>query len=111
MDRSEYVRINITDILTDFNDEYNLQTVTHNGRIYFEIFRRCYGLHQSVKSANNLLHTYLNKAGYSEAAKTPWLWKYTWRPIQFFLIVDYFGIEYVRARHAHHLRQVLQEHY
>ena len=32
---------------------------------------------------------------YSEAATTPGLWKHTWLPIKFFLIVDDFGIEYI----------------
>ena len=53
MDRSEYIKINITYIPTEFIDEYNLQSVTHNGWVYIEIVRGCYGLPQSVKLANN----------------------------------------------------------
>ena len=71
MDRWEYARINITDILTEFIDEYNLQAGTHNRWIYFKIVRGCYSLSQSGKLANNLLRTRLNKASYSEAATTP----------------------------------------
>ena len=111
MDRSEYIKINITYIPTEFIDEYNLQSVTHNGWVYFEIVIRCYGLPQSVKLAKNLLCTRLNKSGYSESATTPGLWKHTWRPIQIFLVVDDFLIKYVGREHAHHLFQVLQEHY
>ena len=44
MDRSEYARINITNIPTEFIEEYNLHSVTHNGWIYFEIISGCYGL-------------------------------------------------------------------
>ena len=55
-------------------------------------FHECYGLPQSGKLAKILMRTRLNKAGYSEAATTPGLWKHTSRPIQFLLIVDYFGI-------------------
>ena len=55
------------------------------------------------------MRTRLNKAGYSEYATTPGLWKHTWRPIQCFLIVDDFGIEYMREKHAHQLHQALQE--
>ena len=95
MERLEYAKINITDILTEFIEEYNLQSVTHNRWVYFEIIRGWYGLRQSGKFSNDLLRTRLNKAGYSEAATTPGLWKHTWCPIQFCLIVDYFGIEYV----------------
>ena len=41
----------------------------------------------------------------------PGLWKHQWRPIQFCLIVDNFGIEYVVERHIYHLRSVLKQHY
>ena len=95
MDRSEYAKINITDIPTELIYEYNLQAVTHNGWVYFEIVRGRYGLPQSRKLANYLLRTHLNKAGYFEDVTTLGLWKHTWSPIQFFLIVDDFGIEYV----------------
>ena len=57
--------------------------------------------------SNNLLGTHINKEGYYGSATTPGLWKHTWRPIQFYLIVDDFGIEYVGGKHAH----LLQEHY
>ena len=103
MDRSEYAKINITDIPTELIYEYNLQAVTHNGWVYFEIVRGCYGLPQSGKLANNLLSTHLNKAGYYESVATPGLQKHTWHPIQFSLIVDDFGIEYVGEKHAQHL--------
>ena len=95
MNRSEYVKIKITDIPTELIDEYNLQAVTHNGWVYFEIVREWYGPSQSGKLANNLLRTCLNKVGYSEAITTPVPWKNTWRTIQFCLVVDDFGIEYV----------------
>ena len=111
MDRSEYVRIKINDILTEVIDEYNLQAITQNVWVYFEIVRGCYGLTQSGKLVNYLLRTRLNKAGYYETATTPGLWEHTWSPIQFSLIVDDFGIKYVGEKNSQHLLQVLQEHY
>ena len=95
MDRPEYVRIKFTDIPKEFVDEYDLTNHIHNGWVYFEIVRGCYGLPQSGKLANDLLRTRLNKAGYYEAATTMGLWRHKWRPIMFVLIVDDFGIEYV----------------
>ena len=71
MEISEYAKNNITDILTEFIEEYNLHYVTHNGWIYFEIIRGWYGLPQSGKFSIDLLRTRLNKAGYSETATTP----------------------------------------
>ena len=92
MDRSEYARIRIEDIPEEFIKEYNFLPMVHNGWIYFEIVRGCYGLPQSGMLANNLLHTRLNKNCYFEVAITPGLWKHQWRPIQFCLIMENFGI-------------------
>ena len=50
---------------------------------------------QAGKLANDLLRKRLDKAGYYEAATTPGLWRHKWRPVQFVLIVDDFGVEYV----------------
>ena len=73
---------------------------THNGWVYFEIVRGCYGLPKIRKLSNDLLHKRINKEGYFEAATTPGLWKHIWSLIQFFLIVDEFGIEYVAEKYA-----------
>ena len=48
---------------------------------------------------------------YLEATTTPGLWKHQWQPIQFCLIVNDFGIEYVGERHIHHLHNFLKQHY
>ena len=50
--------------------------------------------------AKDLLRTRLEKADYYEAATTPVLWCHKWRHIQFVLLVDNFGIEYVGKEHA-----------
>ena len=62
MDRSEYVRIKLSDIPQEFIEEYNLSEATQNGWIYFEILRGCYSLPQSGRLANNLLRTGLKNA-------------------------------------------------
>ena len=95
MDRPEYVRIKLLDIPQEFIEEYNLTQLVQNRWIYFEIRQGCYGLPQSDRLANDLLHMRLENAGYYEAATTPGLWRYKWCPIQFILIVDDSGIEYV----------------
>ena len=108
MDRSEDVCIKFSDIPKEFIEEYDLSEAAQNGWIYFEILSGCCGLPQSVRLANNLLRTCLEKADYYEAATTPGLWCHKWRPIQFFLIVDNFGIEYVGKEHALHLLKTLE---
>ena len=83
----------------------------HQGGVFFEVIKGCYGLPQSGKLANDLLRNRLNKEGYFEAATTPGLWKHKWRPIQFCLLVDDFGIKYVGEEHALHLKSALLQHY
>jgi hypothetical protein len=80
----------------------------HNGWIYFEIQRGCYGLPQAGILANGLLCGHLEKEGYYKAAMTPGLWKHKWRQIQFCLNANYFGVEYVGIEHFNHLLTVLQ---
>ena len=89
----EYVRIKVSDILAELIEEYNLQGRDHNGWIYFEIHRGCYGLPQPGILANDLLRERLEAEGYYESPTIPGLWRHKWRPIQFFLLVDDFGVE------------------
>ena len=43
MERSEYVRINISNIPQKFIEEYDLTHAVQNGWIYFKMIRGCYG--------------------------------------------------------------------
>ena len=79
-----------------------------NGWIYFEIRRGCYGLPQSGILANKLLREYLEAEGYYKAPTIPGLWGHKWRPIQFCLLVDDFGVEYVGLEHFNHLLHLLK---
>ena len=78
---------------------------------FFEIIRGCYGLLQSGRLANDLLHTRLDNSGYYESATTTGLWRHKWRPIQFVLIVDDFDIKYVGKQHALYLFKILEQKY
>jgi hypothetical protein len=92
--------------------EYGLaRKEDHNRWIYIEIQCGCYGLPQAGILTNDLLCGHLEKEGYYEAATTPGLWKHKWWPIQFCLIVDDFGIEYVGIKHSNHLLLVLQRYH
>ena len=80
MERSEHVRIKLSDIPTECIEEYNLTQSVQNEWIYFEILRGYYGLPQSGILANDLLRTHIEKAGYYKVATTPDLWSHKWRP-------------------------------
>lgn len=109
--RPEYVHIKLSDIPQEFIDEYDLHNHVHNGWVYFEINKSCYGLPQSGKLSNDQLRKRLYDFGYFECTTTPGLWKHKWRPITFVLIVDDFGIEYVGKEHAEHLLDALKQFY
>ena len=70
-----------------------------------------YGLPQSGLLANELLEKRLNKNGYHQNKLVPGLWKHKWRPVQFTLVVENFGVKYAGKEHAMHLKQTLQENY
>jgi len=108
----EYVRIKISDIPEEFILEYGLAgKEDKNGWIYFEIRRGCYGLPQAGILANNLLRGRLEEEGYYEAHSTSGLWRHKWRPIQFCLIMDDFGVEYVGIEHFNHLLKRLKKYH
>ena len=73
--------------------------------------RGMYGLPQAGLLANELLEERLNKAGYHQSKLVPGLWTHEWRPIQFTLVVDDFGVKYVGREHAEHLQRTIAEHY
>ncbi len=59
--------------------------------------------------ANDLICSLLEAKGFYEAASTSNLWRHQWRPIQFCLIVDNFGVEYVGLKHFNYLFSVLKK--
>ena len=102
------MKIQLSKIPQEFITECNLNSLVQKGWIYFEIRRGCYGLLQSGILSNKQLILRLEKEGYSEAITTPGLWRHKWRPIQFCLVVDDFGVEYVGKQHANHLATILK---
>ena len=61
--------------------------------------------------AQQLLEKRLNKHGYHQSTLVPGLWTHEWRPIQFTLVVDDFGVKYTGEEHAKHLMAVLNKDY
>ena len=112
MEDPKYVCIKITDIPEEFILEYRLAGIEDiNGWIYFEICWGCYGLPQAGILANNHLRGRLEEESYYKAHSTPGLWQHKWRPVQFCLIVDNFGVEYVGKEHFNHLLTLLKKYH
>ena len=110
--RAEYIRMKLADIPEEIIVEYKLrEKATPDGSIYIVANKGMYGLPQAGLLANELLEKRLNENGYRQSKLVPGLWKHDWRPIQFTLVVDDFGVKYVGKEHALHLKATLEQDY
>jgi hypothetical protein len=75
----------------------------HKGFVYICMESAVWGLPQAGILANKLLHKRLAPHGYYECVHTPSRWRHTWRPIQFTLAMDNFGLKNVGKEHVEHL--------
>ena len=107
----EYMFIPITSIPNEIITHYKLHDIVHNGKVYMEIRRGMYGLPQAGILAEKQLICFLGRYGYAPVHHTPGLWRHTWRPISFCLVVDDFGVKYIGKEHTDHLIQCLRNHY
>ena len=53
-------------------------------------------------------HIEIGKRRNYESRTTPGLWRHKWIPIQSFLVVDDFGVDYVGKKNADHLATILK---
>ncbi len=112
MEQYEYVRIKLDDVPEEIIQQYLLQDkVDSKGYIFIKVQKGMYGLPQAGILAQNLLEKSLNKHGYFQNRAVPGLWTHDSRPTSFTLVVDDFGIKYVRKDHVLHLLNILKEHY
>ena len=111
MQRYEYMFIYIKDIPPDIVNQYNLNELAIDGKVYVEIRKGMYGLPQAGILANELLQKNLAKFGYHQCRHTPGLWRHKIRPIVFVLVVDDFGVKYVGKEHVMHLLNALKTFY
>ena len=112
MECSEYMKIPLTHIPDEIIAEYALKRKVHSdGAIYIEIRKGMYGLPQAGMLANKLLKRRLAKHRYYEVHHTPGYWRHVWRPIDFTLVVDDFGVGYEGNEHALHLLITLCQYY
>jgi hypothetical protein len=112
MKQYEYFRMKLDLFPQDIIDKYDLTNkVDQNGNVHCEVRRGMYGLPQAGIIAQELLKEQLKKAGYTQSKLTPGYWKHEWRPISFTLVVDNFGVKYIKKEHVMHLIKTLKEYY
>ena len=68
--------------------------------MFFKIRKGMYGLPQDGVLAHKKLTSVLPPHGYYPTKNTPGLWTHSTCPIAFALVVDDFGVKYVREEHA-----------
>jgi hypothetical protein len=92
-------------------DEYSLDDLAVDGKVYIEIQKGMYYLPQAGILANELLQRRLSQDGYRTTKHTHGLWTNNTLPIPLSLVVDDFGIKYVGQEHAEHLKASIEKHY
>jgi hypothetical protein len=108
MDSFEYMRIPIKLTPQEIIVQYNLLPLVLDGHVYIVVQKGMYGLPQAGILTNQLLAHRLAIHGYHQTKCTPGLWRHVTRPIQFTLVVDDFGVQYVDKAHAQHLIDALE---
>ena len=111
MNRYEYMRIPVADILADVMKQYKLADKVHNGYVLVEIRKGMYGLAQSGYIANVRLQKHLLKYGYNTAKHTPGLFTHESNGNVFLLVVDDFGLKYTSEENAQHLIDAIKDLY
>ena len=100
LDKPEYMRMPYKLMPEEIIQKYQLDSKEHDGWVYIKIVKGMYGLPQAGKIANDLLKERLEYFGYYPTNFTPGLWKHVWRPVQFTLVVDEFGVKFTGLQHA-----------
>eukprot|EP00804_Cyclotella_cryptica_P001048 CCRYP_008349-RA/>CCRYP_008349-RA protein AED:0.36 eAED:0.38 QI:0/0/0/1/0/0/3/0/608 len=112
MPRPEFGRVKLSDIPEEIIEEYKLRELaTKDEWVYFRADKTHYGLPQAGSLSHDLLEKRLNAEGYVKTLTVPGLWKHKTRNIQFVLVVDDFGIKYVKKEDLDHLVGVLKRYY
>ena len=112
IDRPEFFCIKLSNFPEDIIEYCKLQEkVCNNGVVYVKCVCGMYNVPHTGIIAHEMLEERLEKYGYHQSDKTPGFWKHDTQPIRFTLIVDDFGVKYVRKNHANHIINVVKKHY
>jgi hypothetical protein len=105
------MRISIKIIPQEIINQYNLLALVSDVHVYIEVKKGMHGLPQAGILSNQLLARRLAIHGYHQTKFTPGLWRHVTCPIQFTLVVYYFGVQYVGKEHAQNLIDALEAYY
>ncbi|KAL7487183.1 hypothetical protein ACHAW6_012779 [Cyclotella cf. meneghiniana] len=110
--RPEYAKVKLGNIPEEVIQEYQLrEKATPDNWVCIMEIRGMYGLPQAGSLGHDLLERRLNAKGYHQSKIVPGFWKHTTRPTQFVLMVDDFGIKYLKDSDLDHLIQFIEKYY
>ena len=109
MTQYEYLKLKLSNIPDKIIKLYNLkEKPSTDGSVYVEIRKGMYGLPQAGLIEKKLLEKRLVKHEYTQIKLVPGILTHKWRPIQFTLVINDFGMKYVGKEHDEHLIYALQ---
>jgi hypothetical protein len=95
LERYEYMVVLMPSLPQEVINEYGLDELAVDRKVYIEIQKGMHGLPQAGILVNELLQRRLAQDGYGPTNHTHGFWTQDTRSITFFLVVDVFGIKYV----------------
>ncbi len=107
----EYMKIPLSLFPTWTIEQYNLNELGLDGRVYIEMRRAVWGLPQAGILANKRLYRKLAPFGYYKSINTPGLWRHESRPLTFTLMVNNFGVKFVNKDNVDHLISSIKKTY
>ena len=108
----EYAKVKLSDILEEVIKEYKLHEMTApDGWVYIKAIRGMYSIPQLGSLGHDLLEERLNQEGYYQSQIVSGLWKHKTKSIKFILVVDDFGIKYLKKEDLNHLIKSNEKYY
>ena len=105
----EYMKLPLSMSPQEILYQYNLKDlVSADGYIYMEIRKGTPDIKQAGRLSSNRLTKNLDRNGYAPVPHTPSLWRHHTSDLVFSLVVNNFGIKYIRKEDANHLLKYLR---
>ena len=102
LENFKYMKMPLSLFPSRIVEQYNLKELAVKGWVYIEMRHAVWGLPQAGILANKRLRRKLAPFGYHKCVNTPVLWRYETRAISFTLVVDDFGVKYVKKEGVAH---------
>ena len=99
----EYMKMPLSLFPAWIVEQYHLKELAVDGWVYIEMRRAVWGLPQAGILTNKHPRRKLAPSRYTECINTPGLWRHKTRDITFMLVVDNFGVKYVKKEDVDHL--------